>query len=282
MNVQQALGAITTWRGASRPIPRAPLALHGRGLLLARLAFLAFAALALWLDATTLWRNWQASGISMYVSNLSPEQLRAALAGTWLTPGLYLTVAVTAQLLQKLTFYGAAFLLVRKRSDEAIALLVALFLIAQNASDFPPNLFALQATEPIRASLHLAVTLVFAILSVWLFFLFPDGRFIPRWTIPIAAVWALQSFSDFYIVHAIDDNGPLASGIEYTLFAITVVIAQVYRYRRISGPVARQQTKWFLGGLGIWFVVFAAGNVYLGANGLLVDGVPTDSGSSPG
>ncbi|HEX5505103.1 MAG TPA: histidine kinase [Thermomicrobiales bacterium] len=255
--------------------------MHGHGLLAARLAFLAFAALAVWLDATNLWRNWQAYGVSMFASGLTPESLRSALAGTWLTPGLYLGMSTAAQLLEKLTFYVAAFILFRRRSDEVIAILVALFLLAQNAADFPPTLFALLATEPIRANLHLAVTLVFAILSVWLFFLFPDGRFIPRWTIPIAVLWGLQSVSDFYVVRAIDDNGPLLSSIEYALVAIAVVAAQVYRYRRSSGSVERQQTKWFLGGLGIWFVVFAGANVYLGANGLLVDGVPSARGVIP-
>ncbi|HET8632081.1 MAG TPA: histidine kinase [Thermomicrobiales bacterium] len=281
MTALRAFRAIGLWRSTPAPAARSPLTLTGRGLLAARLAFLAFAALAIWLDATKLWRNWQAYGSSMFAGGLTPESLRAALAGTWLTPGLYLGISTAAQLLGKLTFYVAAVILFRKRSDEVIAILVALFLLAQNSADFPPTLFALLATEPVSANLHLAVTLVFAILSVWLFFLFPDGRFIPRWTIPIAVLWGLQSISDFYVVRAIDDNGPLLSSAEYALVAIAAVAAQVYRYRRISGSVERQQTKWFLGGLGIWFVVFAGANVCLGANGLLVNGVPSDRGVIP-
>ncbi|MGN6672274.1 MAG: sensor histidine kinase [Thermomicrobiales bacterium] len=247
----------------------------------AHLAVLAFAALAIWLDATSLRRDWQANGLAMLAGDLSLEQLRSALAGTVLTPGVYLALSAVALVLGKLPAYAAAFLLVRKRSDEVIALLVAVFLIASNAADFPPNLFAHLATEPVRANLHLAVTLTFAVLSLWLFFLFPDGRFIPRWTIAVAVVWVLQSASDFYIVHSIEDNGPLASGIEYAIAIAAVIIAQVYRYRRVSGPVQRQQTKWVLGGLGVFFVTFAAGNVYLGANGLLVDGNPTERAAIP-
>jgi hypothetical protein len=32
------------------------------------------------------------------------------------------------------------------------------------------------------------------------------------------------------------------------------VYAQVYRYRRVSGPVERQQTKWVLFGVSLWFL----------------------------
>jgi signal transduction histidine kinase len=280
MKARNALSAVWAWSTAST-VTRTPVTLRGRGLRAARLALLVFAALASWLDATSIRRDWRANGLAMLAGNLSLEQLRAALAGTALTPGLYLALAAAALLLGKLPSYVAAFLLVRKRSDEVIALLVAAFLVASNAAAFPPDLFALLATAPIRANLHLAVTLAFAILSLWLFFLFPDGRFILRWTIVVAAVWALQNTSDLYIVHSIEDNGPLASGVEYAVVIAAVIVAQVYRFWRVSGPVQRQQTKWFLGGLGVYFVTFAAGNVYLGAHGLLIKGASSEHAAIP-
>src|SRR6185437_15131513 len=35
----------------------------------------------------------------------------------------------------------------------------------------------------------------------------------------------------------------------YPLFVITTIASQIYRYRRVSTPVQRQQTKWAIAGL---------------------------------
>lgn len=269
MNVSHICSVVGAWRGTPPAAPRPPAMLHGRGLLAAQLAFLTFAALAVWLNIAYYARAWRGSDVSPFTGGLTIAQLREALTGTVLAPATYLGLAIGAQLLGKLVYYVIAGIIFHKRVNEIIALLVATFLIATQTTDFPPTLFALLNTEPVNATLGLATTLVFAILSLWLFFIFPDGRFIPRWTIAIAAIWAIQNASDLFIVRDINDNGPLATAIEYTVVLLAVIIAQAYRYRSISGTIERQQTKWFLGGLGIFFMIFAGGNIYLGANDLL-------------
>src|SRR5690606_33434944 len=37
---------------------------------------------------------------------------------------------------------------------------------------------------------------------------------------------------------------------------ILALVSQIYRYRRISGPVERQQTKWFIFGLALFVAFF--------------------------
>jgi len=169
------------------------------------------AALALWLDATRAVRAWRAGDVTAFADGLTLAQLRDALAGTGLTPGVYLALTFGAALLGKLVYYVAAALIVRRRSDEGIALLVTAFLVATQANAARPEPFALLATEPLRATLGLAVTL---------FFLFPAEHFIPRWTIVIAAIWALQNTSDFFFVRDVSDNGPVASAAEYGVAAL--------------------------------------------------------------
>ena len=244
-------------RGAVSPprVARGPLTLHGRRLLLARLAFAAFAALALWLDLTTHLRAIRAAGGPWLAGLGTPEEVRAGLAGTGIPTGAYLAVAVGMRLLAETTYYGAAFLLVR-RSREAIALLVALFLVASEATEFPPNLFAQLATEPVRANLHLAVTLTFALTLVWLFYLFPDGRFTPRWTVVPAAALALNVAYAFFVARSIESTGAWQDALVFGVLLLTIVAAQVYRYRRASGPGPREETKWLLAGLGVSLVTF--------------------------
>jgi hypothetical protein len=88
--------------------------------------------------------------------------------------------------------------------------------------------------------------------SVFLFFyLFPDGRFVPRWTrwlvLPIVAYAAPTAF--FPDSPASPENWPsLPYALPLRSLLLTGVFAQVYRYRRLSSRTQRQQTKWVVFG----------------------------------
>lgn len=84
--------------------------------------------------------------------------------------------------------------------------------------------------------------------------LFPDGRFNPRWTaIPLVLAlimvgfWASPSSSPLYPGNW---HGLLFLGSHLPL-VLLIIYGQVYRYRHISTPIQRQQTKWVLYALGI-------------------------------
>ncbi len=83
------------------------------------------------------------------------------------------------------------------------------------------------------------------------FYLFPDGRFLPRWTVflmPIAFFFNLA-------------NGFWSQISEKYLWPLPILLiaggltSQVYRYRRVSSPEQRQQTKWVVFGAGLAFLV---------------------------
>jgi signal transduction histidine kinase len=82
------------------------------------------------------------------------------------------------------------------------------------------------------------------------FAVFPSGRFVPGWL-----RWAVVAASAglvFGVLIAGSGHVATASSIfQLTGFAILIVdaCAQVYRYRRVSSPAERQQTKWVLLGL---------------------------------
>lgn len=95
-----------------------------------------------------------------------------------------------------------------------------------------------------------------------LFYLFPDGRFVPRWTRRAAVIWwawllvwllALAPgsrldrvlWSDALFAGVV--VGGLGSGI----------LAQIYRYRRETDPLRRRQLRWVIIGLTAAVVGFA-------------------------
>ncbi len=163
------------------------------------------------------------------------------------------------------------------RSREVIAFLVAILLVAIVGADFPPNLFALLSTEPLRAILGLFVTYWFPLMLVVIFYVFPDGRFTPRWTIAPAILWAGSLAWTFVGARTFDGPSGWQRLIVPLVLLGSIIIAQTYRYFRVSGPVERQQTKWLLGGLGTLLTTFAGGNVLLAVTGGFNDVPPSSA-----
>lgn len=84
-----------------------------------------------------------------------------------------------------------------------------------------------------------------------LFYLFPDGHFVPRWT-----RWAALALVLFFVWDVLffsgDEPPPLLIGLMMSLIGVGLG-SQVYRYRRISNALERQQTKWVMFALLIFF-----------------------------
>ena len=86
------------------------------------------------------------------------------------------------------------------------------------------------------------------------FYLFPDGRFVPRWTRWLAIVMALLFVPATFFP---DSPFNLFRGPFFILFIGSLLFAQVYRYRRVSSPEQRQQTKWVVFGSVVALVGFS-------------------------
>jgi signal transduction histidine kinase len=241
--------------------------LHGRAFWLARLAFALFVVAAVWLNALIMLDSvHEADGLWLAAIG-DAQEARSALESGGLRLAGYVGLGVL-NAVRILAFLGAATLLVR-RSREAIAFVVAIFLVSTLGANPPPNYFEQFATHPIRAELGLTIDLVFAVSFVALFYVFPNGRFVPRWTAIASALWAGSLIWSFFIARSLDTTGTPLDLLQPLLLLGTALGAQVYRYRRVANLVERQQAKWFLGGLGIFLISFIGGNVVLTLVGAL-------------
>jgi hypothetical protein len=169
-----------------------------------------------------------------------------------LSLGQYSAFNIALTLMAALVGYGLAALLVLRRSDDWMGLLVALLLICSASQGVNtnqavhPNVPS-QWMGPVFASIlaNLASSLGFGSLVLKLY-LFPDGRFVPRWT-----RWVMPLFVGVALLVIFVPLTPslgrfidlLSTGAGFGIF-ISLVIAQVYRYRRVSSSFQRQQTKW--------------------------------------
>jgi hypothetical protein len=84
---------------------------------------------------------------------------------------------------------------------------------------------------------------------------FPDGRFVPRWALFPALAWIANDceglvFPELFGAYRWDD---VVGFVLFFVPALCAVGSQIYRYRRISGPAQRRQTKWVIFGISIVF-----------------------------
>ncbi|MGD8598626.1 MAG: GAF domain-containing sensor histidine kinase [Anaerolineae bacterium] len=91
--------------------------------------------------------------------------------------------------------------------------------------------------------------------------LFPNGRLVPSWTgwlLLLTIPWSISLFLvPSFDAASLSEQSPLVLGLQagwvIVLFAAGLY-AQVVRYRHVSGPAERQQTKWVVYGLALWML----------------------------
>ena len=149
--------------------------------------------------------------------------------------------------------FALAALIFVRAPHEPIALFVALAVVLHGTT-FSGVLDAAGSLHPILARLSdLLHSLSFAFLFLF-FYLFPDGRFVPRWTRWPALLLIAWATLVTFLPDSFLSPGKW-SDLLYTPVMLgwlfTGVFAQVYRYRRVSGSLERQQTKWVIFGFAV-------------------------------
>jgi len=96
-------------------------------------------------------------------------------------------------------------------------------------------------------------------LLVLVFSLFPSGQFVPRWT-----RWTLLVFLAGLVPYTVFplNTPPHRLGLLLVLSEEAIlVVTQLYRYRWVSRPLERQQTKWVIFGFLVPAAVYVGGTV---------------------
>jgi hypothetical protein len=187
------------------------------------------------------------------------------LAQSGVLPQTYALYFTAAETLSALVSLAVAGLIVWSGSAHWVALLVSLNLVSSAAS--LPLVPALGTAYPQWAWLALAWRSLFAGSLILLFYQFPDGRFVPRWTRWLAGAWlayvSLLLFLPGWEIPASFGRGLLAEDavptVSAAVFLVAGVLAQMWRYRRVSSAVERKRTRWVVFGFGLFLAGFLAG-----------------------
>jgi len=204
--------------------------------------------------------------ITLYVPYLP------TLTETW-TPNAFWTIEQTAAAVHELgwepiqlvilffivqTFFVSGLnctlglLLLRRKSQDGFGLFVAFTFILTGTIGIGIN-----PTEQLLPGLIGINNFLGAIswqLSFILFYLFPDGQFVPRWTRWLLPGWlGLNLYSPF-----VESTDPFLLVFSSSL-VLSTVASQAYRYWRQTDPIARQQTKWLAYGLMVMVLFLPVG-----------------------
>lgn len=254
---------------AMHPTDRPNLSLHGRWLLIARLSWCVVTLLSLAIFVNNLSDQFSEFSLFWFTSDPAPDFIvREGLEKLGLNSNIHAWYGLSIYVVRAAIFYLVGLLLFWRKSDERLALLVSFFLVTLPVGDVdPPVLHALAAEEPVRGYVTIVLEAVAFTLAIWLVFLFPDGRFRPRWTSAVAACWLLMGVGTLFLPGSAIDMGAWAFALSFGFIPAVAALAvgvQIWRYRHISNPVERQQAKWFALGLTIVLVEFAVGNLLTG------------------
>ncbi|HEU5101968.1 MAG TPA: hypothetical protein VFU22_23260, partial [Roseiflexaceae bacterium] len=226
--------------------------LRGRWLLAARGAWLATALLTLAMVAMAIpveYARLQQICLSGDCEHphMTPESLRD-LEALGLSAGFFATYFIGVILIFILVWCAAGALIFWRKSDDRAALFVALFLVTFGAS-FPLSGAGLRLGAPFWSFLSACIGFL-GVATIGLFpYLYPTGHFVPHWTKWLSIAWiALQVPILFFPDSPFNsERWPPAAGIVLNLVLFGAMLGtQIYRYRRVSSQLQRQQTKWLI------------------------------------
>ncbi len=192
-----------------------------------------------------------ATGSDRYIhlSHLVTEYYHPYLAQAGLSDNFYIWFFLLLEGLMAVAFAIAGGAIALRRSPTWITLFTALALIVFGVTVPPPMHTLIVVQHSLSLPLRIMRATGLALFIIF-FYVFPDGKFVFRWTqistfalVMWSAVWPFYSpWNPYELPH------PFPFVVLMCWFS-TGVFAQIHRYIRVSSPIQRQQTKWVVFGL---------------------------------
>lgn len=226
--------------------------IEGRWLIVARAAWLLITGVGVVMFAIGVQLLFQqmattCSGSDCLRIQLGPEAL-PALQEMGLTLSEYAVIQLMPTALFAVVCVAVGILIFWQRSHELMAYTSSLWLVTFGLTLFEEEVRATGAAYPWLQPVALGlVWLGGVILLPLFFFIFPNGRFAPRWT-----KWAWLIISVLFVslgttaelIPAFQTTFDRFSGYLWMTMLLSGIIIQFYRYRYLSTLNERQQTKW--------------------------------------
>lgn len=178
------------------------------------------------------------------------QQLNLVQLRSWLLAGFsaesYAVYAVTLNLVVAALYLGVALVLFRSKGRDGMVFFTSITLVIFGGVTYSGALGTLARDNPLWWIPVLTLDYLGSVLIVAFLYLFPTGRFVPRWTRFVLVAWVLEQFLEVF------ENPPLSLltlpgwfvNVFFPLVMLSALYAQIYRYRNSSNAAQRRQTRW--------------------------------------
>ncbi len=168
-----------------------------------------------------------------------------------LSRDFYATYTLMITSLAALGYWLVAAVLFWRKSDDRVALLAAVSL-----ATFPIvfNTGLINTLPSPWGFLAYVISFLGSLCFGLFFYVFPSGHFVPsftRWVFVVALIY--WGFNFFFPVSSLNafSRSQVLNGLILIGIIGSIVVVQIYRYRRVSSPAQRQQTKWVVYGVSL-------------------------------
>ena len=187
-----------------------------------------------------------------FSSDFRSAAVRASLEASGVSVQFYAICLLSISFASTVVWVMVATVIFLRRADNWMAFFASLALITFGTLSLPPSPPAL-ADESFGVWLPIHLLALVGTVTLFTFYLlFPTGRFVPRWTRWAAVLFAAHDAFHYLYPKSIFDIAwslPLLDFAVLTTLACIAIGAQLYRYRYVSTPAERRQTKWVVFGL---------------------------------
>ncbi len=163
-----------------------------------------------------------------------------------------MTIAV--DILVAATFTICAIVIIVRKPNDILTIFVTIMLVTFGAATFTGEIRDVAFIYPGLDWLFKTIALIGNCAILAFFFVFPNGRFTPRWTAFILAAYTMIQLPRYYFPDSpldLQTTNPFLYNLFFLAANLSGPATQIYRYRRVSNSIEKQQTKWVVYGLTI-------------------------------
>ena len=173
------------------------------------------------------------------------------LAKIGMTVASFAKMSVGLDILLAAVFTACALVIFLRKPRDPFTVFVTVMLVTFGMATFAGGIRVIAFTYPNLNLLIRTIEMFGNVAMLAFYFVFPNGRFTPRWTVAIVILWFLLVFPPYFLPDSplnLQSKGLIFELIFYATL-LSGIASQIYRYLRVSDPIEKQQTKWVVYGL---------------------------------
>jgi signal transduction histidine kinase len=202
--------------------------------------------------------NYERRGVVCKAEPCPPEQLtrasEQALNRIGMSVDSFVTMTIALDIVVAVTYTISAIVIFVRKPNDSLTIFVTIMLVTFGAATFTGGIRGISEANPQLSWLTQTIALIGNCAVLAFLFVFPNGRFTPRWTAAILAGYILLQLPRYYFSDSplnLLNTSPLLYNLLFVGANLGGLATQIYRYRRISNLIEKQQTKWVVYGVSV-------------------------------